>query len=198
MKVQEQKYINFRNAVMIIGLSVAAYILQMVATVPFAANPMTLAFFSTPFGMIVGGAVFVLVMNKAPYRGTLFLYTVVPSLMLLFMGTPYVVLIFAIGAIVAEMVFISDSTRTPAKLTIAYIIYAIFWGLGTYTPALLQKEALLEKAMNLGGEEVVALYDKLYSLPYVCLAIFVTAIAAVIGVYIGTKIFKKHFVRAGI
>ena len=198
MKIQEQKYINFRNAVMIIGLSVAGYVLQMLATIPCAANPMALAFFSSPFGMIVGGSIFVLVMNKAPYRGTLFLYTVIPSIMLLFMGTPYVVLIFAIGAMIGEMVFYKNNARTPMKLTISYIIYAIFWGIGTYTPAMLQKEALLKKAMDVGGAEVMALYDQLYSLPYICAAIVVTALGAILGVYIGSKIFKKHFVRAGV
>ena len=198
MKTQEQKYINFRNAVMIIGLALLGYIVQMVAAVPFASNPMILAFFSSPVGMIVGGAIFVLVMNKAPYRGTIFLYTFVPCIMLLFMGTPYVVLVFVLGAIIAETVFLNDSTRTPAKLSIAYSIYAIFWGSGTYLPAFLQKDILIEKANAMGGAEAAALYDKLYTIPYIAIAVVLTVAGALIGVWVGSKMFKKHFLRAGI
>ena len=199
MKQTEQKYINFRNSVMIIGLALAAYILQMMATLPFTANPMMLAFFSSAAGMLLGGTFYVLVMNKAPYRGTILLYTFVPSIMILFMGTPYVVLVFVIGALFAELVFWSNSTRTVPKLVLSYCLYAIFWGLGTYLPAFLQKDSLLQTVLDSGGgQELFDAYDKLYSLPYVSVAVLITIIASIVGVLIGTKIFKKHFERAGL
>ena len=199
MKKQEQKYISFRNAVMIIGLALLSYIFQMVATLPFVANPMMLAFFSTPIGMVLGGVFYVLAMNKAPYRGTLFLYTFVPCIMLLFMGTPYVVLVFAVGAVLAELVFWKDSVRTPGKLTIAYVIYATFWGVGTYLPAFLQKDSLLQTAVESGGsEELIAAYDKLYTLPYVSISIVLAIAGALLGVFIGAKLFKKHFSQIGV
>ena len=196
MKKQEQVYINFRNVVLIIGLALVAYILQMMATIPFTANPFMLAFFSTGAGMLLGGTFYVLVMRKAPYRGTILLYTFVPSIMLLFMGTPYVVLVFVVGALIAEAIFWKNPERSIPKLYMSYAIYATFWGLGTYLPAYLQKDALLEKVTATGGgEELFAAYDKLYTLPYVSLSVVIAIVCSILGVFIGTKIFKKHFAK---
>ena len=196
MKVQEQIYINFRNAVMIIGLAIVAYVMQMIATIPFTASPFMLAYFSTGVGMVLGGTFYVLVMHKAPYRGTILLYTFVPSIMLLFMGTPYVVLVFILGALIGEMLFWFNTKRTTNKLYLSYAIYAIFWGLGTYLPAYLQKEALLQKVIESGGGlELFDAYNKLYTIPYISVSIFIGIVCAILGVFIGTKIFKKHFAR---
>lgn len=196
MKKVEQKFINFRNVVTIIGLALVAYVLQMVATIPFTANPFALAFFSTGIGMLLGGTFYVLVMNKAPYRGTVLLYTFVPSIMLLFMGTPYVVLVFVLGALIAEALFWKNPERTTSKLYISYAIYATFWGLGTYLPAYLQKDALLAKITTSGGgKELFEAYDKLYTLPYIALSVTIGIVCAVLGVFIGKRIFKKHFAK---
>ena len=196
MKQVEQKYISFRNAVMIIGLSIICFGVQMVVSGLFAMSPMILAFVSAPLGTIISGAIFVLIMNKAPYRGTMFLYILLFSIPMLFMGVPYVVLIFLIGAVLGELVFWKDSTRTPTKLTIAYAIYALCLGVGTYLPALLQKETLLGGLADQGiAQSTVDAYYKLYSLPYISLAVVVTVIASFVGVFVGCKIFKKHFAR---
>ena len=196
MKKQEQTYISFRNAVLIIGLSVICFAIQMASAAPFAMAPMILAFVSSPLSVIISGAIFVLIMNKAPYRGTMFLFILLFSIPMLFMGTPYVVLMFLLGGVLGELVFWKDSTRTPKKISIAYAIFAVCLGLGTYLPAMIQKDSLLSgiTAQNYAQATIDA-YDKLYSLPYISMAIALTVVASFIGVFIGCKIFKKHFAK---
>ena len=196
MKKEEQKYINFRNAVLVIGLSLICFAVQMISAAPLAMAPMLLAFVSAPLSTIISGAIFVLLMNKAPYRGTMFLFILMFSIPMLFMGTPYVVLVFLLGAVLGEAVFWKDNTRTPAKLAISYAIFAVALGIGTYLPAAIQKDALLQKVLDQGiGQAVYDAYDKLYSIPFIAMAIGLTVIASFVGIFIGCKIFKKHFAK---
>ena len=196
MKQEEQKYINFRNAVLIIGLSLICFVVQMASAAPFAMAPMILAFVASPVAVIVSGAIFVLIMNKAPYRGTMFLFILMFSIPMLFMGTPYVVLVFLLGAILGELIFWNNSTRTPKKLAISYAIFSVALGIGTYLPAAIQKESLLAGVKAKGiAQEVIDAYDTLYSIPFISMAIALTVAASFLGIFIGCKLFKKHFAK---
>ena len=196
MRKEEQIYINFRNVVFIIGLSVVAFAIQMISAAPFAMSPMILAFVSAPLSTLISGAIFVLIMNKSPYRGTMFLYILMFSIPMLFMGTPYVVAVFMIGAILGELIFWKNSERTIGKLSISYAIFAVALGIGTYLPAFLQKESLLAGLVEQNiAQTVIDSYEKLYSIPYISVAILLTVVASLVGIFIGCKIFKKHFAK---
>ena len=196
MKKQEQVYISFRNAVLVIGLSIICFAIQMVVTAPLAMAPMLLAFVSAPLSTIISGSIYVLLMNKAPYRGTMCLFILIFSIPMLFMGTPYVVFVFLLGAFLGELIFWKNATRTPAKLSISYAIFALCLGIGTYLPAFVQKASLLQKVIDGNmGQEIYDAYDKLYSLPYISLAVLLTVCSSFVGIFIGCKIFKKHFAK---
>ena len=198
MKKEEQKYIGFRNLVLIIGLTLVMAIVQIALAMPFSASPFMLAYFSAPAAMIVSGAIFVLLMNKAPYRGTMFMFIVVLCVPMLAMGGGFVIpcIVFIIGAAIGELVFWKDSTRTPKKLAAAYSIYAISYGIGTYFRALTDKDAILAGLVEQNvPQELIDQYDSLYTVPMVLGAVIVGIIAAIIGIFIGCKIFKKHFAR---
>ena len=183
---------------LIIGLSVVCFALQMVFTIPFAASPFMLAFFSTGLGMIMSGTVFVLLMKKSPYRGTMLLFCLTMALPMAVMS-PLFVVFMLIGGLLGELVFLKDRTRTTKKIMLAFSFFGIFHGIGTYMPVLFQKSALLQELVdkNVAQAEIDA-YDKLYTLPCILLVTVIAVICACIGVYIGTKIFKKHFEHIGI
>ena len=194
MKKEEQVYISFRNAVFIIGISVAAFAVQMLCAAPFSMLPFVLAFISQPLSVMVTGALYVLIMMKAPYRGTIMLFSALFAFPFLFMGTPVVSLVFMLGGFIGELIFIKDNTRTKLKITISYAIFALSIGLGTYIPVLLSKDATLANVIEQGvSQTVVDNYDKLYTLGPITVGCLLTLITSIIGTIIGFRIFKKHF-----
>lgn len=198
MKKEEQRYIGFRDVVLIVGLTLLIAIIQVAATMPFSASPFMLAYIAAPVSMIVSGAIFVLLMNKVPYRGTMVLFVFILIVPMLFMGGGFILpcIIFLIGGAIGELVFWKNGTRTPQKLIVAYSVYAVAHGIGTYTPALLTKKAILaDLAAQNVPQELIDAYSKLYTVPVILGAVIVTLICAVIGILIGCKIFKKHFAR---
>ena len=199
MKKKEQVYINFRNAVLIIGLTVVTFAISMVLTFPFAASPMMLAFFSAPFATVLGGAIYVLMMCKAPYRGNITLQTFIKSAPMVLMGSATYTIVSLVSAIFAELVFVKDSTRTPLKMYISYGILSVGSTLGTYVPVLLQKDSIINGLVEQGVDAaIIAAYTDLYSPPYIALAGVVAFAAGCLGIFIGTKIFKKHFSKIGV
>lgn len=198
MKQVEKKYIGFKDVVLTIGLTLIVAIIQIVAAMPFAAAPFLLAYVSAPTSMLVSGALFVLIMNKAPYRGTMFLFVAVLCAPMLFLGAAYVlpVSIFILGGAMGELVFWKNMTRTYSKLTIAFAIYAATYGIGTYGVAVLTRDSMLTQLSEQGTpQEVIDQYMTLYTLPYIAGAVVLGVVCAVLGIYFGTKIFKKHFAR---
>ena len=198
MKQAEKKYIGFKEVVLIIGLTLIVAVIQIVAAMPFAAAPFMLAYVSAPLSMLASGALFVLIMNKAPYRGTMLLFVVVLCAPMLFLGAAYVlpVSIFIVGGAVGELVFWKNGERTRTKLSIAYAIYAATYGIGTYGVIIFTKASLIKQLVEQNTpQEVIDQYNTLYTLPYIVGAVVLGVIGAVLGVFFGTKIFKKHFAR---
>ena len=196
MKKEEQVYINFRNTVFIIGISVVGFAIQMLCAAPFAPFPFVLAFISQPLSTMVTGSLFVLIMMKAPYRGTILLFSALFAFPFLFMGTPIVSVIFMLGGLLGELVFVNNNTRTKIKITISYAIFALSIGLGTYVPVLFTKEALLSNLVNQGvSQTIIDNYDTLYTAGPITIGCILTLIASIIGTMIGFKIFKKHFAK---
>lgn len=198
MKKITKEFIGFKDVVLIIGLTLVISIIQIAFAVPFAATPFMLAYFSAPMAMIISGSIFVLLMNKAPYKGTMILFIFILCAPMFFMGAGFFIpcIVFVIGGACGELIFWKNSTRTQKKLTLAYAIYAVSHGIGTYFPVLLTKDSiLLELKEKNTPQELIDTYDKLYSLPAIMGAVTLSIIAAVIGIFIGSKIFKKHFAR---
>ena len=198
MKTEEKKYIGFKDVVLIIGLTLVISIIQVILALPFSATPLLLAYLSAPLAMIVSGSIFVLLMNKAPYRGTMLLFIFVCSGPMLFMGGAFFipVLVFVLGGLIGEFVFFFDNTRTFKKLACAFSIYAVSHGIGTYAPVIVTKQALLQQLKDQNvPQELIDQYNSLYTVGAISGAVVLTIICAVIGVFIGCKIFKKHFAR---
>ena len=198
MKQVEKKYIGFKEVILIIGLTLIVAIIQIAAAMPFAAAPFMLAYFSAPMSMLVSGALFVLIMNKSPYRGTMFLFVAVLCAPMLFLGAAYVlpVSIFIAGGAIGELVFWKNGERTQMKLSIAFATYAATYGIGTYGVAIFTRDSLIKQLTEQNTpQEVIEQYNRLYTMPYIVGAVLLGVISAVLGIYFGTKIFKKHFAR---
>ena len=198
MKVEEKTYIGFKDIILVIGLTLLISIIQVILTLPFSAAPFLLAYLAAPCSMLVSGSVFVLLMNKAPYRGTMLLFICITCLPMLFMGGAFLVpvLIMVLGGFIGEFVFIKDSKRTQGKLTIAYCIYAVCQGVGTYAPTLFIKDSLIEQLKDQNvPQKLIDDYNALYSVGPILGAVALTIVCAIIGIFLGTKLFKKHFDR---
>lgn len=200
MEHKRQKFVNFRNIAFTAFMGAIVIVIQLIVGAPFAAFPKLLAFLTTGLGLILIGPLFVLLMKKAPYIGSAFLLATIIGLFFLAMGSPITLIVYAIGGVVCELILLTDKKRSIITIGIAYAVLALFFFLGSYMTYWLMSDQVEAQmvAQNM-SPELMESYLTLYNSALLLSLAGLNAIAcSVLGTFLGRKLFKKHFVPAGI
>ena len=160
--------------------------------------------YTQPFGIaltaLVAGPVYMIMRAKVAKTGGILLFGAVYAIVMFATGGGWVIPAFTmIGALIAEVISYAGKNISFKLNTVAYAVMMLAVAAGSYFPLLSMKEYYLSLAAGNGVDNgMMAELVSFINLPFLLLAMAVTALCAVFGALIARAMFKKHFIKAGI
>ncbi len=159
--------------------------------------PILYLLFPIPLAIITGILV-ILFMAKAPKRGALFIFGMITPLVMWAMGYPYILPLLSLFFMaIAEFIASRGEYKSLKYNTIAYAVFSC-WPISSIMQVLLVWERYSKLHTESMGDGWLSTVKGLVTYQNVLLVLLGTFIAGLIGAYIGRKMLKKHFERAGI
>ena len=131
-------------------------------------------------------------------RGVFLIGGILMAAMGLISGHIYSMIGNLIGGVLAELV--AGKYISRKRIYAAYIAFATGGFCGVYIPAfMLGTNYLLSRGGRFGiTAEMLQEFSKFFSVPSFLMILGLNAIGALLGAFIGSKILKKHFQKAGL
>lgn len=166
--------------------------LAQMTPITFPFMPMVVALFT--------GTVFMLYVAKIPKRGAIIILGIIAGILLLITGMFWMMsAFFIVLGIIADFICASGQFKSFKKNMAAYCLFALS-PMGAYVPMAVMPAQFAE-FMNKKGDissfagVIDAIGAKWWVIPLMLLG---TVLCALTGGYIGKKLLKKHFEKAGI
>ena len=165
---------------------------------------MSVTIYTQPFGVALGALlaapVYMLLRAKAPKTGAIVLFGVLFGLVLFVMGSGWPILLAVVaGALAAELIARAGKYKSYRNETIGYTVLMVATALGSYIPLLTMKAYYRQLAeTNSIDNAFMAQLVEFISGPYLVLAVAVTVATALLGTLLARRMFRKHFVKAGL
>ena len=198
--LQERKWIGLKDVILVTLLSAVWIAVSFVVMIPFSTN-LNLAMAVGPgAALIISGITYTLMCAKAPRHGTLLLFCVIEGIYnYISVGLILVSVINILVGAVMELIMFKDGYRKRIRLMIAYAVFGVGWIMAPAV-SVLSTRASTEATLLASGftQEYVDSCFALYSAGNLALSAVIVAVASVIGVLLGYKLLKKHFIPAGV
>lgn len=166
--------------------------LAQMTPITFPFMPMVVALFT--------GTVFMLYVAKIPKRGAIIILGIIAGILLLITGMFWMMsAFFIVLGIIADFICASGQFKSFKKNMAAYCLFALS-PMGAYVPMAVMPAQFAE-FMNKKGDissfagVIDAIGAQWWVIPLMLLG---TVLCALAGGYIGKKLLKKHFEKAGI
>lgn len=166
--------------------------LAQMTPITFPFMPMVVALFT--------GTVFMLYVAKIPKRGAIIILGIIAGILLLITGMFWMMsAFFIVLGIIADFICASGQFKSFKKNMAAYCLFALS-PMGAYVPMAVMPTQFAE-FMNKKGDissfagVIDAIGAQWWVIPLMLLG---TVLCALAGGYIGKKLLKKHFEKAGI
>lgn len=177
--------------------TVLYFVLGCCVAIPIGFVPVFLPVLGALWTLITG-IPFMLYLTRVKRFGLVTLMAVLSGLLMGLTGMGFWgVPMGAICGLAADLILRSGGYRSAAKSLIGYAVFSL-WMVGTYIPMYFSVEAAWESFKASFGEEyadqVMAMMP-MWSLALVTLGIF---LGALLGGWIGRRLLRKHFAKAGI
>lgn len=180
----------------LIGIFAVIYFVGMFAIGMMGLIP--ILFLVWPFvnGAIMGILVMVF-MAKEQKPWTLFIFGILAPLIMFIMGHSYVVLVNGvIVMLLAELTRRKGGYKSFKHNAIANGFFSM-WAAGALMQMLLVKEAYMEITVKMMNQEYANALEKLITYPNMVIVYISAFIGGILGAYLGKKVLKKHFEKAG-
>ncbi|MBF1134203.1 MAG: MptD family putative ECF transporter S component [[Eubacterium] brachy] len=180
----------------LIGIFAVIYFVGMFAIGMMGLIP--ILFLVWPFvnGAIMGILVMVF-MAKEQKPWTLFIFGILAPLIMFIMGHSYVVLVNSvIVMLLAELTRRKGGYKSFKHNAIANGFFSM-WAAGALMQMLLVKEAYMEITVKMMNQEYANALEKLITYPNMVIVYISAFIGGILGAYLGKKVLKKHFEKAG-
>lgn len=200
MKNKESKFIGIKEIVVVTLFSVLTFVVSMLTAMPFAASVHLQLYVGYALMAIISGPIYVLMLSKAPKIGTQVLFFGLKGLYMLLMGQVLTGIIFIIGGVLCELIVMGDGYRNAVKSGAAYALHTTLYGLGSFFPVLFFADNYAKQLIDKGyKQELVDTMLSLYRSPVIVATVaLVLIVSSVIGMFIGSRMMKKHFQPAGV
>lgn len=189
-----------RDLITIGVLDAVFVVVYAVVAMALHSNPVTFLLVTT-VAAVPAGIVFMLLLAKVPKTGVLTVTGIVMGLVLLLIGHWWVmVAIEMAGGLLADIAYSPGRKRSFGRMTIAYTIYMLMFTVAAYCPMLLLTGTYIEAMGGLDSSKGAAIAGILAILtwPVIAMVMLASAAGAFTGAWLGRKLLRKHFARAGI
>ena len=148
-------------------------------------------------GPIICGIPFMLFMTKVKKFGMILIMSLIMGIMMYFTGMGiYAFFVSIVTGLAAEFIYKSKNYSSSTAAVISYGVFSI-WVWGNYIPLFFDAEKYWSTRQSFGQEYIDTLTSlmPMWMCPTLLVACFV---CGVIGGFIGLKLLKKHFIKAGV
>lgn len=199
-KLNARKVIGFKDVVTVVLFSVLTFIVSFVTAIPFSGSVYGMLFGGYALMALICGPIYLIMINKAPRIGTQILFFAVKALYMLICGQLLTAAVFFVGGLICEAICLGGGYKNTVKSTAAYALHTTLYGFGSFFPAVFLTESYSARMIAAGASpESVATTMSVYHQPLTMLGVaLVLIVFSILGVFIGTKMFRKHFAPAGI
>lgn len=194
--VKKEK-LEVKDLILIGVMAILLYACMFVVVLILGMNPVTYLFAPAISG-IPAGIVMMLLLSKAPKKGTFFLASTVVAVFFWIMGRlPLDVITMLFCGLIGELLYGALGRKSFRGMAMAHAVYTCGLTLVAFISVVLLKDAFAE-AFAMYGESYISKIIELVtplSLAELCL---LSAFCGIIGAYIGKILLKKHFEKAGV
>ncbi len=171
---------------------------SMIGGVLFAVTP-TLTFYFSIGSALLPGPVFLLLLAKVPKRWALTIIGIIVSLLSLIMGMHWGMCIGGLaGSFLADMIAGTKNYRSKRMNILSYIVYS-FGPMGTYIVYFADPEGWASTMLQNGTtQEYINAMNDAATWWVLIIMIVGTALVAWLSGFVGCRLLKKQFEKAGI
>ncbi|BBF43117.1 membrane protein [Lachnospiraceae bacterium KM106-2] len=146
---------------------------------------------------ILTGIPFMLFLTKVNKFGMIWISSIIMGILMLLTGMSYHALIVGtITGLLADLIYKSGSYKSSIKAVLTSGVFSM-WVAANYMPLIFTPTTYWSTRQEYGKEYITTMTNWLPT--WMCPVLFLVAlICGIIGGYIGKRILKKHFERAGI
>ncbi|KXI13781.1 MULTISPECIES: MptD family putative ECF transporter S component [Peptostreptococcus] len=179
-----------------IGVFAVIYFVLMFSVGMIGLVPILFLVYPTILGLVTGTPI-MLFMAKVRKPWALFILGMISPLVMFAMGHTYVLpTISLIVMLLAELIRRKGGYKSFKYEMISFAVFNT-WICGSLMQMLLAKKKYIELSMMMGKDYVQTL-ERLITYPNMVLVYIGAVLGGIGGAYIGRKILKKHFIKAGI
>ncbi len=179
-----------------IGVFTVIYFVLMFSVGMIGLVPILFLVYPTILGLVTGTPI-MLFMAKVRKPWALFILGMISPLVMFAMGHTYVLpTISLIVMLLAELIRRKGGYKSFKYEMISFAVFNT-WICGSLMQMLLAKKKYIELSMMMGKDYVQTL-ERLITYPNMVLVYIGAVLGGIGGAYIGRKILKKHFIKAGI
>ena len=172
--------------------TVIFFTVSMIGLIPVF---MLLLPFLIPF---VGGIPFMLYLTKVNKFGMVTITGILVSIILFASGQAWPVLVITVpSALIADLIFKSGGYKNWRKTHLGFCIFSL-WIIGSLLPLWIMRDSYIELGRAGYGDTYVDTLISLTPVWVLPILVVLTVIGATAGAYLGRRVLRKHFIRAGI
>lgn len=190
-----KKGLTAKDLVLLAVFAVVGFLIMMAFSMVFSFST-DLCWWTHAIGAIPVGIVWMYLMAKVPKRGAAFIAGTIMGLLGLLMGMIWTGPVgMIIGAALCELIMIAGK-RSVVSSALGYAAFVFCWWLGQLSLIIISGETYVQMIVDMGmtAEYGYAFIDWVNS-PMFPLAGVTTIVTCLIGAFLGSKIFKKHFAK---
>lgn len=192
---------TIRDVITTVLMSVLLIVIQVVINVVCMPNDFVSMVLSTPIHVGICGIAYVLMITRVAKRGVTLVYTTMVGVVYLISGNWYLLPWYVLVGVICEIIlWKKDSYQKSAKVIAAWGVNGLLHQGTNFLPIAFFWSTYYNFAMQSGMEQsYVDSYLNYFTHPgWVTLIVVLTLGFALLGAFIGTRLTKKHFEKAGV
>lgn len=195
---KKENKLQVKDLIMIGVFSALYFVLNMVGGMPFAMNPI-LTFYQPMGSAFLSGIIFMFLIAKAPKRGTITILAVIMCILRFATGMHWAMGVGTlIAGIIAEIIAGSKSYKNKKMNMLSFGIFAL-GDIGTFILYFINPEswsnAMIKKGTDISYIESMNAAAANWMIYVIVIGTFLVAL---LSAWIGMKLLKKQFEKAGI
>lgn len=195
---KKENKLQVKDLIMIGVFSALYFVLNMVGGMPFAMNPI-LTFYQPMGSAFLSGIIFMFLIAKAPKRGTITILSVIMCILRFATGMHWAKGVGTlIAGIIAEIIAGSKSYKNKKMNMLSFGIFAL-GDIGTFLVYFINPEswsnAMIKKGTDISYIESMNAAAANWMIYVIVIGTFLVAL---LSAWIGMKLLKKQFEKAGI
>ncbi|HEO2902093.1 TPA: MptD family putative ECF transporter S component [Streptococcus agalactiae] len=195
---KKENKLQVKDLIMIGVFSALYFVLNMVGGMPFAMNPI-LTFYQPMGSAFLSGIIFMFLIAKAPRRGTITVLSVIMCILRFATGMHWAMGVGTlIAGIIAEIIAGSKSYKNKKMNMLSFGIFAL-GDIGTFLVYFINPEswsnAMIKKGTDISYIESMNAAAANWMIYVIVIGTFLVAL---LSAWIGMKLLKKQFEKAGI